>query len=113
MSAEVRAVAKEIAISPRKARLVADQIRGLTVGRALALLSVSPKKGAQLMDKVLRSAIANAEQNHGLDVDELYVSSARVDEGVVLKRYKPKGMGRMRQRFRRRSHLIVSVREQD
>ncbi len=108
---EVRAVARESQISPQKARLVADMIRGLPVDRALAVLALSPKKGARLMEKVLKSAIANAEQNHGLDVDELVVSTARVDEGQTLKRWRPKGMGRIRKRYHRRSHLVVAVRE--
>ena len=111
MSEEVRAVARESQISPQKARLVADMIRGLPVDRALAVLALSPKKGARLMEKVLKSAIANAEQNHGLDVDELIVSTARVDEGTTLKRWRPKGMGRIRKRYHRRSHLVVAVRE--
>ncbi len=111
MSEEVRAVARESQISPQKARLVADMIRGLPVDRALAVLALSPKKGARLMEKVLKSAIANAEQNHGLDVDELVVSTARVDEGTTLKRWRPKGMGRIRKRYHRRSHLVVAVRE--
>jgi len=111
MTEEVRALAKESQISPQKARLIANEIRGLAVGRALAVLALSPKKGARLMEKVLKSAIANAEQNHGLDVDELMVSTVRVDEGEVLKRWRPKGMGRIRKRYKRRSHLTVAVRE--
>jgi large subunit ribosomal protein L22 len=111
MSAEVRALAKDSPVSPQKARLVADQIRGLPVGRALALLALSPKKSARLIEKVLKSAIANAEQNNGLDVDELVISAVTVDEGDVLKRWRPKGMGRMRRRYHRRSHLSVAVRE--
>ena len=109
MSEEVRALAKNSQISPQKARLMADAIRGLTVQRALAVLALSPKRSARLFEKVLKSAIANAEQNHGLDVDNLVVSAARVDEGMTLKRYRPKGMGRMRKRFHRHSHLHVSV----
>ncbi|RMH60622.1 MAG: 50S ribosomal protein L22 [Zetaproteobacteria bacterium] len=111
MSEEVRALARNSQISPQKARLMADAIRGLTVQRALAVLALSPKKSARLFEKVLKSAIANAEQNHGLDVDNLVVVSARVDEGMTLKRYRPKGMGRMRKRFHRYSHLHVSVAE--
>ncbi len=111
MTKEVRALAKESQISPQKARLVANEIRGLAVGRALATLALSPKKGARLMEKVLKSAIANAEQNHGLDVDDLMVSTVRVDEGQVLKRWRPKGMGRTRKRYKRRSHLMVAVSE--
>ena len=111
MTAEVRAVARESRISPQKARLVADQIRGLPVGRALAVLTLSPKKASRMFEKVLKSAIANAEQNNGLDVDALVVSSAYVDAGQTLKRYRPKGMGRMRKRFHRHSHITVSVAE--
>ena len=112
MSEVVRALAKNSQISPQKARLMADAIRGLSVDRALAVLALSPKKSARLFEKVLKSAIANAEQNHGLDVDNLVVAEARVDQGMVLKRYRPKGMGRMRKRFHRHSHLHVAVREQ-
>lgn len=111
MSEQVRALAKDSQISPQKARLMADEIRGLPVGRALAILSLSPKKGAKLMEKVLKSAIANAEQNHGMDVDELVVTAARVDSAQSLKRWRPKGMGRTRRRCKRRSHLMVTVSE--
>ncbi len=111
MAKEVRALAKESRISPQKARLIANEIRGLAVERALTVLALSPKKAARLMEKVLKSAIANAEQNHGLDVDELMVSTVRVDEGQILKRWRPKGMGRIRKRYKRRSHLTVAVRE--
>ena len=111
MTEEVRALAKDSQISPQKARLMADEIRGLPVGRALAILSLSPKKGARLIEKVLKSAIANAEQNHGMDVDELVVSTARVDAAQTLKRWRPKGMGRIRRRYKRRSHLTVAVAE--
>lgn len=111
MSEQVHALAKNSQISPQKARLMADAIRGLDVDKALAVLALSPKKSARLFEKVLRSAIANAEQNHGLDVDRLVVSTAKVDEGMTLKRYRPKGMGRMRKRFHRHSHLYVAVAE--
>jgi len=111
MSVEVRAVAKDSRISPQKARLVADQVRGLPVDRALAVLALSPKKAARLLEKVLQSAIANAEQNHGLDVDELLVASARVDAGMKMRRFRPTGRGRTRRRIKRSSHLSVTVRE--
>ncbi len=113
MSEQVRALARNSKISPQKARLMADAIRGLPVERALAVLALSPKKSARLYEKVLKSAIANAEENHGLDVDNLVVSSARADAGMTLKRYRPKGMGRMRKRFHRHSHLSVTVCERD
>ncbi len=111
MSEQVRALAKNMRISPQKARLMADAIRGLEVGRALAVLALSPQKSARLYEKVLKSAIANAEQNHGLDVDQLVVSSVQANAGMTLKRYRPKGMGRMRKRYHRHSHLTVSVSE--
>jgi large subunit ribosomal protein L22 len=111
MSDEVLALAKNSQISPQKARLVADQIRGLPVSRALAVLALSPKKAARLVEKVLKSAIANAEQNNGLDVDSLVVSTVRVDPGATYKRFRPKGMGRMRKRFHRHSHVSVAVSE--
>ncbi|HXH72883.1 MAG TPA: 50S ribosomal protein L22 [Mariprofundaceae bacterium] len=109
MSEQVRALAKNSQISPQKARLMADAIRGLPVARAMAVLALSPKKSARLFEKVLKSAVANAEQNHGLDVDQLVVSEAKVDGGMVLKRFRPKGMGRMRKRFHRHSHLQIGV----
>ena len=111
MSDEVLALAKNSQISPQKARLVADQIRGMPVARALAVLALSPKKAARLVEKVLKSAIANAEQNNGLDVDSLFVSTVRIDPGATYKRFRPKGMGRMRKRFHRHSHVSVAVRE--
>ncbi|MFQ5355306.1 MAG: 50S ribosomal protein L22 [Mariprofundaceae bacterium] len=111
MASEVRALSKNMRISPQKARLVADQIRGVAAERALAVLALSPKKAARLLEKVLKSAIANAEQNNGLDVDNLVVSRVHVDAGAILKRFRPKGMGRVRRRYRRNSHLTVAVRE--
>lgn len=111
MSEQVRALHKNSKISSQKARLMADAIRGLDVDRALAVLALSPKKSARLYEKVLKSAIANAEQNHGLDVDQLFVSEAKADAGMTLKRFRPKGMGRMRKRFHRHSHLTVAVSE--
>ena len=77
----------------------------------MAVLSLSPTKSARLFDKVLRSAVSNAEQNNGVDVDDLNVSLAKVDTGMTLKRYRPKGIGRMRHRFHRHSHLTVAVQE--
>ena len=107
----VRAVARNQRISPRKARLVADMIRGLPVDRALAILRLTPKKGARMFEKVVRSAFAIAEENHGLDIDGLVIAECRVDEGTTLKRWRPKGMGRIRRRYHKHSHLVVGVRE--
>ena len=95
--------------SPQKARLVADQIRGLHVEKALEVLSYSTKKAADLMKKVLESAIANAEHNDGADIDELVVAKVFVDEGPTMKRIKPRAKGRADRVLKRSSHITVVV----
>jgi large subunit ribosomal protein L22 len=95
--------------SPQKARLVADQIRGLSVEKALELLMYSPKKSAALLKKVLDSAIANAEHNEGADIDELVVSKVFIDEGPTMKRIKPRAKGRADRVLKRSSHITVVV----
>ena len=95
--------------SAQKARLVADQIRGLHVEKALEVLSYSPKKGADLVKKVLESAIANAEHNEGADIDELSVSKIFVDEGPTMTRIKPRAKGRADRILKRSSHITVVV----
>jgi len=95
--------------SPQKARLVADQIRGLAVEDALNILAYSPKKAGALMKKVLDSAIANAEHNEGADIDELKVSQVFVDEGPTMKRIKTRAKGRADRIFKRSSHITVVV----
>ncbi|WP_299080336.1 50S ribosomal protein L22 [uncultured Paraglaciecola sp.] len=95
--------------SAQKARLVADQIRGLHVEKALEVLAYSQKKGADLVKKVLESAIANAEHNEGADIDELSVSKIFVDEGPTMKRIKPRAKGRADRIFKRSSHITVVV----
>ncbi|MES1285728.1 50S ribosomal protein L22 [Vibrio cholerae] len=98
-------------ISPQKARLVADQIRGKSVDQALELLTFSNKKAAELVKKVLESAIANAEHNEGADIDDLRVAKIFVDEGPVMKRIMPraKGKGRADRILKRSSHITVVV----
>ncbi|MEE4244624.1 MAG: 50S ribosomal protein L22 [Kangiellaceae bacterium] len=108
---ETQAVLKHARISAQKARLVADQIRGLPVEKALQLLQFSPKKAAGLMKKILESAIANAEHNDGADIDELTVSTVFVDEGPTLKRIKPRAKGRADRIFKRSCHITVKVAE--
>jgi large subunit ribosomal protein L22 len=98
-------------ISAQKARLVADQIRGLSVADALNILAFSPKKGADLIKKVLESAIANAEHNDGADVDELKVSTVFVDEGMTMKRIRPRAKGRADRILKRSCHITVKVAE--
>jgi large subunit ribosomal protein L22 len=95
--------------SPQKARLVADQIRGLGVEDALAILTYSHKKAGALMKKVLDSAIANAEHNEGADIDELIVSKVFVDAGPTMKRIKTRAKGRADRVFKRSSHITVVV----
>ena len=96
-------------ISAQKARLVADQIRGLHVEKAMDVLQFSNKKAAGLIKKVLESAMANAEHNHSLDVDELKVSNIYVDEGRVMKRLKTRAKGRADRILKRSCHINVEV----
>ncbi|MBA3580967.1 MAG: 50S ribosomal protein L22 [Gammaproteobacteria bacterium] len=103
------AVHRYARISPQKCRLVADQVRGLSIARALELLTFSDKKAAELVKKVLESAIANAEHNDGADIDELKVSRVMIDEGPTLKRWHARAKGRGAQILKRTSHITVSV----
>ena len=106
---EVSASLKNARISPYKVRLVADQIRGLSVAKAIDTLSFSLKKGAALVKKVLDSAIANAEHNEGADVDDLKIKSICVDESVVLKRMHARAKGRGNQILKRSCHITILV----
>ncbi len=106
---EVAARLKGARISAQKARLVADQVRGMPVEEALSLLEFSPKKAAHIVKKVLDSAIANAENNEGADVDELKVSSIYVDEGMTMKRLRPRAKGRADRILKRSCHITVKV----
>jgi|TARA_B110000003_G_scaffold270436_1_gene302877 large subunit ribosomal protein L22 len=108
---EVAAKLKGARMSAQKARLVADQIRGKSVESALEILQFSGKKGADIIKKVLESAIANAEHNDGADVDELKVSTIFVDEGMTMKRIKPRAKGRADRIFKRSCHITVKVAE--
>ncbi|HEC16897.1 MAG TPA: 50S ribosomal protein L22 [Sedimenticola sp.] len=107
----MQAVAKlnHARISAQKGRLVADQIRGLPVEQALNVLTFSNKKAAALVKKVLDSAIANAENNQGADIDELRVSAIWVDEGPTMKRIRARAKGRAARIFKRTSHITVTV----
>ena len=106
---EVAARLKGARISAQKARLVADQVRGKRVEEALSVLEFSNKKAAHIVRKVLNSAIANAENNEGADVDELKVSSVFVDEGQTMKRLRPRAKGRADRIFKRSCHITVKV----
>ena len=106
---EVAARLKGARLSAQKARLVADQIRGKGVEEALDLLTFSPKKAASIIKKVLNSAIANAEHNEGADVDELRVSTIFVDEGMTMKRLRPRAKGRADRILKRSCHITIKV----
>jgi large subunit ribosomal protein L22 len=106
---EVAAKLSGARLSAQKARLVADQIRGKHVEEALDILAFSQKKGAEIIKKVLESAIANAEHNEGADVDELKVSTIFVDEGMTMKRIKPRAKGRADRILKRTCHITVKV----
>ena len=110
---EVSASLKNAGISAQKARLVADQIRGKTAEKALEILSFSPKNAAILVKKALNSAIANAEHNEGLDIDELRVSTVFVDEGLSMKRIFPRPKGRADRILKRTCHITVKVADND
>ena len=106
---EVAATLKNARISAQKCRLVADQIRGVDVDRALQVLTFNRKKSAGLIKKVLESAIANAEHNEGADVDELRVARICVDEGPTYKRFRARARGRANRILKRTSHITVAV----
>jgi len=106
---EVAAKLRGARLSAQKARLVADQVRGKAVEEALDILAFSPKKGAGIIKKVLESAIANAEHNEGADVDDLRVATIFVDEGMVMKRVKPRAKGRADRILKRTCHITVKV----
>ncbi len=106
---ETKAILRGASISAQKVRLVADQVRGLPVGRAIDLLKFSEKKAAHIVGKVLNSAIANAENNDGADVDELKVARIFVDEGPTMKRFHARAKGRGARILKRTSHITVVV----
>ena len=106
---ETSAKHRHAKISAQKARLVADQVRGLPVEKALTLLTFSNKKAAVLVRKVLESAIANAEHNDGADIDELKVESIYVDQGPSMKRMRARAKGRGNRIIKRTSHITVTV----
>jgi large subunit ribosomal protein L22 len=108
---EVRAEAKWVRISPRKARLVAEHIRGRSVPEARSVLAFTPREAARELDKVLRSAVANAESQHQLSDERLYVSAAYVDEGPRMKRWRARARGRVARIKKRTCHITVKLAE--
>ncbi|WP_379971393.1 50S ribosomal protein L22 [Ectobacillus sp. sgz5001026] len=108
---QAKAVARTVRIAPRKVRLVVDLIRGKQVGEAIAILRHTPKTASPVVEKVLNSAIANAEHNYDMDPNNLIVSATFVDEGPTLKRFRPRAMGRASQINKRTSHITIVVSE--
>ena len=108
---QAKAVAKTVRIAARKVRLVTDLIRGKQVGEAVAILRLTPKAASPVVEKVLKSAIANAEHNYEMDINNLVVEKVFVDEGPTLKRFRPRAMGRASQINKRTSHITVVVSE--
>jgi large subunit ribosomal protein L22 len=106
---ETSAVLRGVRLSAQKGRLVADQVRGLPVDKALSILKFSPKKGAKIIQKVLESAIANAEHNDGADIDELAVKSILVEQGPSFKRFMPRAKGRAFKITKPTCHIFITV----
>jgi large subunit ribosomal protein L22 len=109
MDMETRAILRGVRLSDQKGRLVADQIRGLPVDKALSILTFSPKKGAGIIKKVLESAIANAEHNDGADIDELKVKTIYVEKGMVLRRFAARAKGRGNRIIKPTCHIFLTV----
>jgi len=108
---EARAIAKYIRVSPRKMKPIADLVRGKNVKEALAILKYTPRKGARIFLKVMNSAVANAENNHEMALENLYVSQIFANQGPVMKRFKAGSMGRANPIKHRTSHIGVAVAE--
>jgi len=110
---EVKAVLRYVRISPRKARLVIDMIRGMDVSKAKVVLGFTPKKAAKMVKKVLSSAVANAIENHGMKDEDLYISKINVDQGPTLKRMKPRARGRADRIKKRTSHITIYISQRE
>ena len=110
---EAKAVAKFVRIAPRKVRVVMDLVRGKNVADAYAILKFTPKAGADVVEKVMRSAVANAENNFEMDMEKLYVKTAFVDQGPTLKRIHPRSRGQAFKILKRTSHVTIVVDEKN
>jgi large subunit ribosomal protein L22 len=108
---QAKAHARSVRISARKAKLVIDLIRGKGVGEAIAILRHTPKSASPVVEKLLNSAIANAEHNYSLDVNKLFVSEVFVNQGPTMKRFRPRAMGRASRINKRTSHITLVVSE--
>ncbi len=110
---QAKAIARTVRIAPRKVRLVVDLIRGKQVGEAVAILRHTPKAASPVVEKVLKSAVANAEHNYDLDINSLVVSEVFVDEGPTLKRFRPRAQGRASAINKRTSHITIVVADKE
>ncbi|QIK69793.1 50S ribosomal protein L22 [Erysipelothrix sp. HDW6C] len=108
---EVKSVVKTVRVTPRKARLVLDEIRGLDVDHAAAILRYTPNAAAKVIEKVLKSAVANATNNHQLEEEKLFISACYADEGMTMKRFRPRAKGSAAPIMKRTSHITVVVSE--
>lgn len=110
---EAKAQAKMVRISSRKVKLVIDLIRGKSVGEAIAILKLTPKAASPVVEKLVYSAVANAEHNYNMDTENLFVKEVYVGEGPTLKRFRPRAQGRATQILKRTSHITVVVAEKE
>ena len=110
---ESKAVARFVRIAPRKVRVVLDLIRGKNIAEAFAILKFTPKAGAEVVEKVLRSAVANAENNFDMDVDKLFIKTAFADGGPTMKRIHPRSRGQAFKILKRTSHVTIVVDEKN
>lgn len=110
---QTKATAKYIRISPRKMKFICDMVRGKNVDEALSTLRFTPKKGADILEKVVNSAVANAENNFDMDRDNLYVAEVYANQGPTLKRWRPRAQGRAYKILKRTSHISVVVKEKE
>ncbi|MDT3428555.1 large subunit ribosomal protein L22 [Paenibacillus forsythiae] len=108
---QAKAHARSVRISARKAKLVVDLIRGKQVGEAIAILRHTPKSASPVVEKLLNSAIANAEHNYSMDVNSLFISEVFVNQGPTMKRFRPRAMGRASRINKRTSHITLVVSE--
>jgi len=113
MNMEAKATAKMVRISSRKVKLVIDLVRGKSVGEALAILRFTPKAASPVVEKLIQSAVANAEHNYNMDVEDLYVKEIFANEGPTLKRFRPRAQGRATAIMKRTSHITCVVAERE
>ncbi len=110
---QAKATAKYMRVSPRKMKFVCDMVRGKNVDEALSILRFTPRKGADILEKVVKSAVANAENNFDMDRDSLYVAEVYANQGPTLKRWRPRAQGRAYKILKRTSHISVVVKEKE